>query len=231
MRRSLSVDQERYRTVVATSEPISRRTQAERRAASEDALLRAAAEIVAERGIERATLARIGERSGASRALSTYHFGSKDALVARLASDAQDRLGQATLDALDEARPGGPVTALARLRAMIDTYLHRFEDPSPEDRALLVMWGATFPTDASVDGMVDADRRSYDGWSDLIRLGQEEGSIRPDLDPAATAVMLLGFMRGVAALLCTDAAVTDMRDVRRTCDAVITTALAPPPGA
>ena len=84
------------------------------------------------------------------------------------------------------------------------------------------MWGATFPTDASVDGMVEADRRSYDGWSDLIRLGQDEGSIRPDLDPGATAVMLLGFMRGVAALLCTDAAVTDMHGVRRTCDTVIT---------
>ena len=101
---------------MATSGSVSRRTQAERRAASEEALLRAAAEIVAERGIERASLARIGERSGASRALSTYHFGSKDTLVARLARDAQDRLGQATLAALDESRPGGSVTTLERLR-------------------------------------------------------------------------------------------------------------------
>lgn len=212
------------------SEPAARRTQAERRAASEEALLRAAAELIAERGIDRATLARIGERSGASRALSTYHFGSKDALVARLASDAQDRMGRATVAALEAAGDGvAAVTALERLRAMVDTYLHRFEDPTPEDRALLVMWGATFPTHASVDGMVDADRRSYDGWTDLIHRGQEEGSIRPDLDPAATAVMLLGFMRGVAALLCTDAELADMRGVRRTCDTVITAALAPPP--
>jgi AcrR family transcriptional regulator len=225
----LSADQERYVSAVAASEPAPRRSQAERRAASEEALLRAAAELIAERGIERATLARIGERSGASRALSTYHFGSKDALVARLASHAQDRMGEATLAALEAAgRGAAAATALDRLRAMVDTYLDRFEDPTPEDRALLVMWGATFPTDASVDGMVEADRRSYDGWSQLVRDGQAEGSIRADLDPGATAVMLLGFMRGIAALLCTDAAVTDMRGVRRTCDAVITSALTPP---
>jgi AcrR family transcriptional regulator len=213
---------------MAVSEPASRRSQAERRAASEEALLRAAAELIAERGIERATLARIGERSGASRALSTYHFGSKDALIARLASDAQDRMREATVTALEAAGGGAAtVTALDGLRAMVDTYLHRCEHPTALDRALLVMWGATFPTEASVEGMVEADRRSYDGWSELIRQGQAEGSIRDDLDPGATAVMLLGFMRGVAALLSTDAAITDMGGVRRTCDAVITAALAP----
>ena len=66
------------------------------------------------------------------------------------------------------------------------------------------MWGATFPSQASIDGMVEAEQRSYDGWADLIRRGQDDGSIRRDLDPTALAVVLFGMMRGVAALLLTE---------------------------
>ena len=83
-------------------------------------------------------------------------------------------------------------------------YLELFENPTAEERALIVMWGATFPSQASIDGMLEADQRSYDGWADLIRRGQEDGSIRSDLDPTAAAVVLFGLMRGVAALLLTE---------------------------
>ena len=47
--------------------PARRRTQAERRAASEAALLSAAAELIAERGFERTSLRSIGARAGTSR--------------------------------------------------------------------------------------------------------------------------------------------------------------------
>ena len=93
------------------------------------------------------------------------------------------------------------------------------------------MWGATFPSQASIDGMLEADQRSYDGWAELIRHGQDDGSIRADLDPAAAAVVLFGLMRGVAALLLTDSEINDMRNVRATCDAWIVAALAPPAAA
>ena len=89
------------------------------------------------------------------------------------------------------------------------------------------MWGATFPSQASIDGMLEADQRSYDGWADLIRRGRQDGSIRGDVDPAATAVVLFGLMRGVAALLLTESDIKDMGSVRETCDAWIVAALAP----
>jgi hypothetical protein len=76
--------------------------------------------------------------------------------------------------------------------------------------------------------MLEADRRSYDGWADLIRHGQREGSIRSDVDVTAAAVALFGLMRGVAALLLTESDITDMRNVRATCDAWIVAALASP---
>jgi hypothetical protein len=51
---------------------------------------------------------------------------------------------------------------------MIDTYLELVEQPTAEARALIVMWGATFPSESSMmKGMVQADRRTYDGWAEL----------------------------------------------------------------
>ena len=52
----------------------------------------------------------------------------------------------------------------------------------------------------------------------LIEQGQRDGSIRPDIDAAASAVILHGLLRGVAALLLTESEYTDMTSVRATVD-------------
>lgn len=199
-----------------------RRTQAQRRSRSEEMLLDAAAELVAERGVERASLASIGERAGVSRGLPTHHFGSKDTLVARLAERAQERIGEFML----ERREGRVLTGLEVVYNTVDSYLEVFEHPTPDVQALLVMWGSTFPSMSSVDGMTDAERRSYDGLAEVISSGQRDGSIRRQADPGASAVVLLGMMRGIAALLLTDSALTDMHRVRKTCRDWITSSLA-----
>src|SRR5262245_59087571 len=179
----------------------TRRTQAQRRSRSEAALLDAAAELIAERGVEGTSLASIGERAGVSRGLPTHHFGSKDALVARLARRAQNGIRRATQRSLDQARRSiDEISALDLLRLTVDTYLDLLSQPGSDQRALIVMWGSTFPSGASVEGMVDADRASYDGWAELIARGQDEGSIRAEIDPKAVAVVLLGLLRGVAAV-------------------------------
>ncbi len=215
-------------TPTTSAAQMAPRTQAERTATSESALLRAAAELIAERGIESTTLARIGERAGISRSLASYHFGSKDALIDRLARRAQDRIAEATAAAFEKQdRSVTDASALEQVRTMVGAYLRLFAVPTAEDRALVVLWGAGFPTMAAVEGMVEADRRSYDGWSSIIRSGQVDGSIREDLDPEAAAVFLLGLTRGIAALLATDSDRTDMDNVQDTTDALISAALAP----
>jgi AcrR family transcriptional regulator len=209
----------------------ARRTQVERRQESERALVAAAAEVIAERGVDGASLATIGERAGTSRGLATFHFGSKDALIARVAGSAQDRLTEVMLAAVGRSqRTPDEIPGLELLRASVDTYLELFEHPSPEDRVLLVMWGATFPSESSIEGMLDADRRAYDGWAGLIERGQADGSVRPGVDARASAVLLHGMLRGVAALLLTEAEYTDMTSVRATVDEWIAAALAPPDG-
>lgn len=210
--------------------PQLRRTQAERRARSEEALLDAAARLIADHGVERSSLAGIGAHAGVSRNLPTHHFGNKDALVARLAARAQDRISVELRKSMQRryGRRADELSGLEIVGHMVDGYLDLFSDPSPELRALLVMWGATFAANAAVDGMVEAERRSYDGLAGVIRDGQADRSVRPDVDPIATAVLLLGTIRGVAGLLLTDSALVDMNKVRATCRSLIDTGLANP---
>ncbi len=217
-------------TGVTVSAERARRTQAERRSRSEEALLDAAAELIAERGVEGTSLASIGGRAGVSRGLPTHHFGSKDTLVARLAQRAQEGIAAAMVANLEkQARKLDEVSGLEVVHLTVDSYLEIFEHPTPDERALLVMWGSTFPSRSSVEGMVEAERRSYEGLAEVIASGQRDRSIRSDVEPAAAAVLLLGMIRGIAALILTDSAVTDMRSVRRTCDEWVTSALAPLP--
>ncbi len=67
----------------------ARRTQQQRRDQAETALLNAAAELAVEYGVRSLTLARVGERAGYSRGIVTHHFGSKQALLERLARATQ----------------------------------------------------------------------------------------------------------------------------------------------
>ena len=205
-----------------------RQSQAERRSRSEDALLEAAAELVAERGVQGASLASIGGRAGVSRGLPAHHFGSKDALVAQLAERAQTHVGLVITDAQRRhAGVSGDLSVLDEILVGVDAYFELFDEPGPDERALLVMWGSTFPSNASVDGMADAERRSYEGLSERIAAGQADGSVRADVDVTASAVLLHGLMRGVAALYLTDRRPADMQTVRQTCREWIAAALAP----
>ncbi len=157
----------------------ARRTQVERREESERVLLAAASEVIAERGINGASLTVIGERAGMSRGLPTHHFGSKDALVARVAGAAQDRMAGVLLAAIEQSGRGtADMSGLNLVRASIDAYLEQFEHPTADDRVLLVTWGATFPSQSSIEGMLDADRRAVRGVGATDHAGPE-GRVDP----------------------------------------------------
>jgi AcrR family transcriptional regulator len=194
-----------------------RRTQAERRAAAEAALLQAAAELIVERGIEGASLRSISERAGISRAMPGYHFGSKDALIARIADRGHERTMEATAEAVERAgRDRERMSTLDALRLMIETYLDVIRSAdAPEERAVIVMWGATFPTASTLPAMIESDRQTHAYIAALVEHGQEEGCIRDDLDGAAAALVIMGLSRGVAALSLTHTDAADPATVRQ----------------
>jgi AcrR family transcriptional regulator len=177
----------------------ARRTQAERRADSEQRLLQASVELIIEQGLDGTSLADIGRRAGASHALVNHRFGSKDELVDRIieaatryyAASARERIGDRTgLDALLE------ICAL---------YLDLVESENPLGRVHVVMWSeAIAHTATRRPAQLEWDRRFRAFVTSLIEDGIAQGSIRADVQVGETALTIVGALRGVAMQLLLD---------------------------
>ncbi|HQR91576.1 MAG TPA: helix-turn-helix domain-containing protein, partial [Caulobacter sp.] len=117
--------------------PPVRRSQSDRRQQSESELLRAAAELIVERGMAAATFENIGARAGYSRGLATQKFGSKqgliEALIARLQSRLQQLLEAGQLDTLD---------GLDAILGFVDIYLRNLADDGEMRAYFVLMAGA-----------------------------------------------------------------------------------------
>lgn len=170
-----------------------RRTHAERREEAERRLLEAALEIVARRGSVRMTLAEVGEAAGYSRGLPAHRFGSKAGLVHALAGYIGERFGQ------QREKGPKPEPGLDAILGNIHFYFSRKGDAFTATRALLVMMTEScMEPGTDLRQEVAAYNRSALAWFEQhIRTGIERGQIAADNDPAVTAVILLGAMRGV----------------------------------
>lgn len=181
--------------------PHQRRTQAQRRAESERRLLDAAAQLIVERGIEGASLAEIGRVAGYSHGLVHQRFGSKEALVERLNTEAVRMFTAATLAAV------GTTRGLPALRIVADTYLDLVQAEDPLGRLHLVVWSEAVAR--------ASDRRSYrvtwdryfrSAFAQLILDAAADGTVRDDVDVDAMSMVVVGLLRGVALQLMLDPA-------------------------
>jgi AcrR family transcriptional regulator len=168
-----------------------RRTQEERRSEAERKLVAAAAELVAEIGPSRVTLANVGERAGYSRGLATHHFGSKGALMQRLVEAVTQQFRTALVD-----RPGEPLDELLRL---IRIYFDVMSDLQPVNRARLVLWAdaVTTPSDDIRPAMVFADREFREEIEKRLRLAVTAQQI-DTVNPHGLATVVIAMLRGVA---------------------------------
>lgn len=85
--------------------------------------------------------------------------------------------------------------------------------------------GATFPSDSPLPAAVEADRQTHRDIVETIRAGQQDGSIRTDVDADAAAVLLTGMARGIAALSLAHPGAAEPAAVRALCGQVITASL------
>lgn len=186
-------------TVLSTAPVRSRRTQAERRAESDQRLLGAAAELITLRGIEGASLAEIGRRAGYSHGLVHRRFGSKDALIERLNAEAVELFTAAATSRIGGARGADAVRILA------ETYFELVHGPDAIARVHLVIWSEAVACGAGRRPYRAVwDQRLRAAVADMIGTGLRDGSIRADLDPAAAAVLIVGLLRGAALQLLLD---------------------------
>ncbi|MGW7693509.1 TetR/AcrR family transcriptional regulator [Streptomyces asiaticus] len=185
----------------------TRRTQQERRAQAEAALLNAAAELVVEHGVRSLTLARVGEQAGYSRGIVTHHFGSKQALIERLARATQAGF----VPGLADLPPG-----LDRLLRLVDGYIGASGGAGTMNRAFLLLWAEA----ATASELAPIFRQRDEAFrSDLrtdVAAGIADGDVRTDIDPDDVAIAVLGQLRGIGLQHLLDPHTVDTARLRHT---------------
>lgn len=114
---------------------VARRTQAERREATQAAILNATIECLIEEGYANTTTTKVVERAGVSRGAQVHHFPTKASLVAAAVAHLADLRAEEIASELEEL-PGGK----KRLPAALDLLWHVHNGPLFE--AALELWVA-----------------------------------------------------------------------------------------
>jgi AcrR family transcriptional regulator len=122
-----------------------RRNQAERSAATREALLDATLECLVEDGYANTTTARVAERAGVSRGAHLHHFQTRDALLAAAADHLTAKRGE-HLRAAADALPAGPDRVGRGLDLLWAAYAN------PLYHASLDLW---------IQGRTDAELRAH----------------------------------------------------------------------
>jgi AcrR family transcriptional regulator len=185
-----------------------RRSQAQRRDEAEQRLLEAAVRLVGERGLERITLAEVGEAAGYSRGLPAHYVGGKDGLIVALASHLIGNFGRA----LGRTEHHGP--GLERLLGTAAFYFDSAGNDRTGTRALFVLLGEGLSNALVTERIAELNARSAKSFEANLGAAIASGEARADIDAGSQAILILAGLRGVVSfrLLAPDA--IDLRVLR-----------------
>lgn len=162
-------------------------TQPQRVELSSRRLLRAAADLIAEKGWEATTAAEIGRRAGYSRAMVHARYGSKDAILEAFLHEYVKRLNP---------DPDPVSTGLTQVLAHFD----RIEELHTENRDVLrAMFVAMFEAAKTSSPLRERVRTQLSGGAEKVasalRAGIADGSVRADveLEPAVSEITAVVF--------------------------------------
>jgi AcrR family transcriptional regulator len=173
------------------SRPPLRRTQAQRRAATRAALVRATVDSLVELGYAHTTTQEVQRRAGVSRGALTHHFTSKADLVLA----AVDHLYEEFSDSVRQAAADLPADSAARVRLGVELVWQRFHGPLFV--AAMELWTAARTDPELRAALLPHERRL---GAQLRRLAVEVFGEEVARHPAAEAMyqVLLTSMRGQA---------------------------------
>ena len=170
-------------------------TQAERTAISDRAMIDAAMTLLLEHGLEKTTLAAIGERAGYSRGLASYRFGSK----AGLFDEVCKAISRHWLDYLTEHV--GDQVGIAAMGTALDTFFAFITEFPRETQVLQILYGgAASPMAEYRQTSINIHQRQLDDVAVWVRAGIEEGSVREDIDPESVAAQYIAYISGMTYL-------------------------------
>jgi AcrR family transcriptional regulator len=160
-------------------------------------ILKAAVQVIAEKGLCDTGIKDVADQAGTSPALVIYYFGTKDALLAEALAFAEDRFYAQTADAV-----AGMASARDRLVELVrcSCSVGEAEDDFDEWVLWLDLWArAAHKPDVAKDRQT-MDRRWRTTIGEIVRQGQAAGEFAP-VDPAAFALRLAALIDGLAILV------------------------------
>ncbi len=180
-------------------------THVERREEAERKLLAAAAKIIAVKGLERFTLAEVGETAGYSRGLPRHYFGDKDELTIRVAQYvAEHPILQERL----QVEPG-----LETVISMIRFFFAVAPKYRTNVRALSIVLAGVLTSDSLKAPIARMTRAKRAALAEHLAIGIKHGEIRKDVNPTAQAILILSQMRGVVMQWLSDEDAVDLKAV------------------
>lgn len=161
--------------------------------AQRDTLIRAAFDLIAERGLEYLRTRDVAARAGVNIATLHYYFPSKEDLIRGVA----DFLQHEFAETYSSWSPEDELSPLDALRAEFHDDRRILRD-NPAIYVVLVELYARAHRDSTIAGMMaEMDGHWRGHIAAIIDDGIRQGIFRSDLDPAFAALMLTSFKKGV----------------------------------
>jgi AcrR family transcriptional regulator len=156
-------------------------------------MLRAAIDVIGERGYPDTRIADVAERTGISPALVIYYFKTKDQLLVEAMRYSEDRWHVELQRRLAELP-----TAIAKLEELVATYFLDEQDPDPETPWLvwLDFWAAAARNSDVARLRENTEERWRETLRAVVHAGQETGEFR-QLDADNFAVLFSAVLDGL----------------------------------
>jgi AcrR family transcriptional regulator len=201
-----------------------RRSQRERRSASDGRLLAAALRLIARGGSAGTSLAAIGAEAGFSRGLPAERFGSKLGLLRALI----DRMEAWTAQHVFAGEDGPP--GLEALLRRVEAHFRGVGDGPEAVGALYILCMESLTVQPELRPRLNALFRGYRGaFADHVRAGRARGEVRAGLDPELEAAIAIGAIRGLVTQWLLDPDSLDLTAARRATVAALRRSLAAAP--
>lgn len=159
------------------------------------AILDAACRVIARVGIDRARMRDVADEAGVSTALVHYYYPTRDDLLEGAFMYADERATVAEERVADGQPP------VERIERLLSVYL----DDESEIYESWILWREMW-SHAIFDSRLRPEiERSYRDWleglAQIVREGQSDGSISPEVDPEAAVCRLAAFVEGLGPVI------------------------------
>jgi AcrR family transcriptional regulator len=203
--------------------PKKRRTQAERTAASDKAMFRAAIKLIARDGPSKMTLAKVGKEAGFSGGLVSYRFGSKSKLLQATLERILELWHDRVLHPAHADEPG-----VENIKLLAQLYLEAVEAKSDLMAAQYRLMNESYSSHRELQSAFrDYDNRVRTSIVNNLKPLQKGGEIDKNLDLESFAVLFMGTVRGIAVQYFIDDKSVDIQKAKKMVDAMLDRLLMP----